>query len=50
MMNTSEGYKEAIDKGEWISVDNDHVTYNQSLNPSMNKYTALLPMAMQMFF
>ncbi len=50
MINSSEGYREALDKGEWISVDNDHVTYNQSLNPSMNKYTALLPMAMQMFF
>ena len=50
MINSSEGFREAIDKGEWISVDNDHVTYSENFQPGVDAYTAQLPMAMQMFF
>jgi hypothetical protein len=45
-----EGYKEAINNNEWISVDNDHVTYNNRLQPSVNGYHKSLPNAMGMFF
>lgn len=49
-LHTTEGFEEAIKNGEWISVDNDHVTYSSTLQPSNPKYTASLPNAMQMFF
>ena len=45
-----EGFREAINKHEWISVDNDHVTYNNSFQPSINGYHKSLPNAMGMFF
>lgn len=45
-----EGFNEAIDKNEWISVDNDHVTFNTRMQPSLNKYHTSLPNAMGMFF
>ncbi len=40
------GYAEAIYNDEWISVDNDHVTYNNILQPSVNGYHKTLPNAM----
>ncbi len=49
-LHTTEGFEDAIKNGEWISVDNDHVTYSSRLQPSNPKYTASLPNAMQMFF
>lgn len=45
-----EGFKDALGKEEWISVDNDHVTYSNRLQPSVSKYHSSLPNAMQMFF
>ena len=44
------GFDEALNKNEWISVDNDHVTYNNRLQPSVNGYHKTLPNAMGMFF
>ena len=49
-LHTTEGFDDAVKNGEWISVDNDHVTYSSRLQPSNPKYTASLPNAMQMFF
>lgn len=49
-LHITEGFDDAVKNGEWISVDNDHVTYNSRLQPSNPKYTASLPNAMQMFF
>lgn len=46
----SEGFHDGINKGEWISVDNDHVTYGNFWQPGIDKYHAALPNAMQMFF
>lgn len=40
----------AINKNEWISVDNDHVTYNNRFQPAVNGYHKTLPNAMGMFF
>ena len=48
--NRMEGFEEALNKNEWITVDNDHVTYNSILNPSINYFHKPLPNAMQMFF
>ena len=42
-----EGYNEALNNNEWISVDNDHVTYNNKLQPSITGYHKALPNAMQ---
>lgn len=44
------GYNEAVHNNEWISVDNDHVTFNNRLQPSVNGYHKTLPNAMGMFF
>ena len=41
-----EGYQEALNKNEWISVDNDHVTYNNRLQPSVNGFHKPLPNGM----
>lgn len=49
-LHTTEGFDDAVKNGEWISVDNDHVTYSSRLQPPNSKYTASLPNAMQMFF
>ena len=46
----AEGFQEGINKGEWISVDNDHVTYSNYWQPGLSGYHASLPNAMQMFF
>lgn len=46
----TEGFAEALNKSEWISVDNDHVTYSNRFQPSITKYNAPLPNGMQMFF
>ena len=40
------GYQEALDKQEWISVDNDHVTYNNRLQPNVTGYHKFLPNGM----
>lgn len=45
-----EGFKEALNKNEWISVDNDHVTFNCRLQPAISGYHKTLPNAMGMFF
>lgn len=45
-----DGYHEALNKSEWISVDNDHVTYSGRLQPSVSGYHKSLPNAMGMFF
>lgn len=37
-------------KREWISVDNDHVTYDTKLQPKIPEYHLYLPNEMQMFF
>ena len=42
-----EGFNEALNKNEWISVDNDHVTYNNRLQPMVTGYHTSLPNAMQ---
>lgn len=44
------GFDEGVAKEEWISVDNDHVTFSNILQPSNYKYNSPLPNAMQMFF
>ena len=41
-----DGYQEALNSDEWISVDNDHVTYNNRLQPIINNYIKTLPNAM----
>ena len=45
-----EGFNNALNKNEWISVDNDHVTFNNSFQPSISGYHKSLPNAMGMFF
>lgn len=45
-----EGFEEALKKDEWISVDNDHVTFSNRFQPSVNGYHKSLPNAMGMFF
>lgn len=45
-----DGFTEAINKNEWISVDNDHVTFNNRLQPCISGYHKPLPNAMGMFF
>lgn len=44
------GFQDALNKNEWISVDNDHVTYNNRLQPFVNGFNKTLPNAMGMFF
>ena len=46
----TEGFEKALNNSEWISVDNDHVTFSNILQPSITKYTKSLPNGMQMFF
>lgn len=43
-------FQYGIDHNELISVDNDHVTYNQPLCPVDYNFNKPLPCAMQMFF
>ena len=45
-----DGFNDALNKNEWISVDNDHVTYNNCLQPAIMGYHKTLPNAMGMFF
>ena len=42
-------FEYGIEHGELVSVDNDHVTYNQVLCPMVYKYHKDLPTGMQMF-
>ena len=46
----TEGFQDGVAKGEWVSVDNDHVTYGIRLQPSVGNYHKGLPNAMQMFY
>ena len=49
-LERTEGFQDGVSKGEWISVDNDHVTYSHYWQPGVTGYHASLPNAMQMFF
>ncbi len=49
-IRNTEGFNEGIQNNEWISVDNDHVTYNNRFQPIVERFHAPLPNAMQMFF
>ena len=49
-IRNTEGFSQGIENNEWISVDNDHVTYNLHFQPPIRKYHVPLPNAMQMFF
>lgn len=46
-ITSTEGFKDGLSNNEWISVDNDHVTYSNRLQPMMNEYNTPLPNAMQ---
>ena len=41
------GFQEGVNRGEWVSVDNDHVTYNNRLQPMHSEYHTYLPNIMQ---
>ena len=45
-----DSFEDGIKNNEWISVDNDHVTYSNPLQPSVSKFHKSLPNAMGMFF
>ena len=49
MLSTNDFIK-GVENNEWVSVDNDHVTFNNIWQPLMTKYHKSLPNAMQMFF
>lgn len=49
LMRRTFDFKYGIEHHELISVDNDHVTYNQPLCPMIYKYHRDLPTGMQMF-
>ena len=42
------GFQEGVNSGEWVSVDNDHVTYANRMQPMLTKYHSYLPNVMQM--
>lgn len=43
----TEGFQDGLTNNEWISVDNDHVTYSNILQPLVTCYNTPLPNAMQ---
>ena len=50
-MKNSYDFGYGINNGEYVSVDNDHVTYSQVLSPMINKYFKHLPQSVgAMFF
>ena len=50
-MRNSYDVEYGINNGEYVSVDNDHVTYSQILSPMINKYFKHLPQSVgAMFF
>lgn len=49
-MRNSYDFDYGVAHGEFVSVDNDHVTFNQPLSPLIDKYHRPLPVEMQMFF
>lgn len=49
-MTSTYDFQYGIDHKEVISIDNDHVTYHQTLCPTDYHYNKPLPCAMQMFF
>lgn len=46
----TEGFEDGVNRKEWITVDNDHVTFSNIFQPAISRYHASLPNAMQMFF
>lgn len=48
-MENSFDFQYGVEHQELVSVDNDHVTYNQFISPMIDKYHTYLPMGMQMF-
>ena len=34
------GFQEGVNRGEWVSVDNDHVTYANRMQPMLTKCNA----------
>jgi len=46
MLNTFE-FSKGIEAEEWISVDNDHVTFTNSMHPQLRELHSYLPNAMQ---
>ena len=49
VMKKTFDFEYGVEHKELISVDNDHVTYNQLLSPMVDKYHKYLPSGMQMF-
>ena len=49
-INNTEGFLDGIKNNEWITVDNDHVTYSNAMQPMISEYCSTLPNGMQMFF
>ena len=45
-MVKTEGFWEGVNNKEWVSVDNDHVTYDNRFQPSIEKYHAYLQNSM----
>ncbi len=41
-----DGYQEALNRDEWISVDNDHVTFSNRFQPMIGTYNRTLPNGM----
>ncbi len=46
-LKTTHGFPDGVKNEEWISIDNDHVTFNNRLQPQIYEYHAPLPNAMQ---
>ena len=49
-LHGTEGLETGIKQKEWVSVDNDHVTYNNPLQPLVGNKVTSLPNGMQQFF
>lgn len=46
-LKDSAGFEEGVKNGEWVSVDNDHVTFSSRLQPQIYEFHSYLPNAMQ---
>lgn len=46
-LNSSVDFAQGVEKGEWVSVDNDHVTYSNNLHPQVREFHSYLPNGMQ---
>lgn len=49
VMKGSFDFQYGVDKGELVSVDNDHVIFNLGFSPMVDNYHKYLPTGMQMF-